>query len=66
MGKIYIISSKSDIYEQGSTMTQMQFLDKYFKAFPGDQYNDYYQRIPMPAATDQIAKKLDIDFKYVA
>ena len=66
MGKIYIISSKSDIYEQGSTMTQMQFLDKYFKAFPGDPYNDYFQRIPMPAATEEISKQLGVEYKYVA
>ena len=65
MGKLKIISDKSGTYEVGSAITQMDFLSKYFRTFPGDNHRGYYVRIPMTSAIDLIAEKLGVEYKYI-
>lgn len=66
MGKIKILSDKSGTYEVGGIILQIDFLSKYFKAFPNDPHIGWMQRVPMPAAIDSVAEKLGIEYEYVA
>lgn len=61
-----IISDRSGTFEAGTTLTQVGFLSRYFRVRPDDEYNGYYESIPMPSAIGMIAGALGIEYRYVS
>lgn len=65
MGTIKILSGENGIYNAGTVIEIMDFLQGYFNVTPDKSLVDYLQRIPIPSAIDYIAKDWGLKYEFV-
>ena len=62
---IRIISDRGDVYEVGSTVSEMDFIQSYCDTSSDEDTKDWLQSIPIPCAVGFIADAWGIEYKFV-
>ena len=65
MGTIKILSDESGIYNAGTVIEIMDFIQRFLNNSDNESFNDYIVCIPMKYAVARIAEKLGITYKSV-
>ena len=65
MGKIKINSDNGNVYEIGSIVNIMDFIDSFCGCTNDESLVAYIYRIPIPSAVDFIADAWGIDYEFV-
>ena len=64
MGNIKILSDRDGVYEVGSIVGIMDFINSYLDCCTDDSLKGWIERIPMPDAVKFIAEAWGIDYKF--
>lgn len=65
MGKIKILSDRDGVYEIGSIVNVMDFIQSYIDCCTDNSTTEWITVIPIPSAVNFIAEAWGIDYKYV-
>lgn len=65
MGKIKILSDRDGVYEIGSIVNVMDFIQSYIDCCTDNSITEWITVIPIPSAVNFIADAWGIDYKYV-